>query len=887
MGTGASSWLVGREEDLAGLRDLVESGGVVTVTGPGGVGKTTLVHALASALREDRRVLIADLSGVERSAAVEPAVAAALGQSTVDAIRPENVVDGSVLVVDNCEHVLDAAAAAVASLRALVPGVTVCATSRQPLGLRDEVVLALDPLALPPRRVVDPEASSVRLFLAVAERAGGAVRDDDLREVCALCRRLDGVPLAIEIAATRTRSLSAGEILERLGDRLDTLGQGGFRRDERQRTVRDTVLWSYHLLDPPDRVVFDRLGVLAGSFPARTAHAVAGDGPLDGTLDRLDGLVAASLLSTTRGLDGGTWYHQLHAVRACAREHLRQRGELAATMERFVDHMADVASALNDHARTGWSRDTLVSITALQDSLLQALAWTVRHDDQPGRAFEITTILWGHQTRSDEVLEVGRRVLERWPDRRLPRWADAAATVATCLWITGQRAACEALVDRALEVAEAGRVAPVLLRRVRGQVLRRRGRLDDALGWFHAAADEARRRDLLALVFDAELLRAATLAERGEIDEAIAIAQAMRAEAEARDNEVLQVLALAIESDAMLWRDPATAGALARRGTAPARRWYPATTVGFTRIAAVAAALQGELGAAATLVCDSIDIMRRHGTLNPAGTVLEAAAVVAHRAGRDDWRALAAAAANLPSAPMLKSLGDLLPARDDSTVPPRDIGTVLRLASELMTAIAEDAGRPEDASAAPSPAAGASVLDEPARWSRSGDHWEIAYAGRTVTVSHRKGLEDLARLLAAPEAEIPAMDLIGAAVTSDDTGEVLDADARRQYERRIRELQAELAEAEDHNDIGRVEIATAELDALVDELSAAVGLGGRTRRTGGTSERARTAVTRRIRTAIAHLSEHHPELGRHLDAAIQTGTYCAYRPERPVSWRLG
>ena len=154
------------------------------------------------------------------------------------------------MIVDNCEHVLDAAAHAVSELRALLPAVSICVTSRIPLGLRDEHVLSLRPLGVPVNDVVDAHAPAVELFLTVAERADGTVTDTDLRDVCELCRRIDGMPLAIEILATRTRSMSVREILDRLGDRLDTVGQGGFRRDGRQRTVRDTVEWSYRLLDP-------------------------------------------------------------------------------------------------------------------------------------------------------------------------------------------------------------------------------------------------------------------------------------------------------------------------------------------------------------------------------------------------------------------------------------------------------------------------------------------------------------------------------------------------------------------------------------------------------------------------------------------------------------
>jgi hypothetical protein len=169
---------------------------------------------------------------------------------------------------------------------------------------------------------------------------------------------------------------------------------------------------------------------------------------------------------------------------------------------------------------------------------------------------------------------------------------------------------------------------------------------------------------------------------------------------------------------------------------------------------------------------------------------------------------------------------------------------------------------------------------------RRDDYWEIEFDGQAVLVRHRKGFDDLAALLSSPGTERAAIDLVGAAISEGDVGEVLDRTARRQYEQRIRDVQAELVEAEDHHDIGRVDRLTEELDALVDQLAGAVGLGHRSRRTGGTTERARTAVTRRIRLAIAHVLDVHPAAGRHLDASVRTGTFCVYQPERPTEWAV-
>jgi hypothetical protein len=172
------------------------------------------------------------------------------------------------------------------------------------------------------------------------------------------------------------------------------------------------------------------------------------------------------------------------------------------------------------------------------------------------------------------------------------------------------------------------------------------------------------------------------------------------------------------------------------------------------------------------------------------------------------------------------------------------------------------------------------------RFAREGAVWAVTFAGRTARLPDSKGMQDLAVLLARPGREVHCTELVGAAVEQTDTGEVLDAQARRRYEARIVELQGELAEAEEAHDRGRAEAVGLELDLLVDQLAAATGLHGRSRRTGGTAERSRTAVTWRIRAAIRRIETLHPALGAHLRAAVRTGTWCSYQPENVVDWQV-
>lgn len=176
---------------------------------------------------------------------------------------------------------------------------------------------------------------------------------------------------------------------------------------------------------------------------------------------------------------------------------------------------------------------------------------------------------------------------------------------------------------------------------------------------------------------------------------------------------------------------------------------------------------------------------------------------------------------------------------------------------------------------------------------RDGQFWTLAYRDRTIRMKDAKGLYDLARLLAQPDHEVHVLDLIGAPGSgrdalrrTGDLGELLDARARAEYRRRIAELENELAEAESDADLARAERARVERDFIAAELSAAFGVGGRPRRSADPAERARKAVTGRIRLTIGRIDSEHAELARHLTNAVQTGTFCVYRPEDPLGWTL-
>ena len=279
----ASSTFVGRITDLqrrvADLRDHQ----LVTLTGPGGVGKTRLaieVAALAAETAPDGTWIVelgpvtdpnAVVAAVAASLAVQPQPGLSLQDAHLDLLRRRRLL----LVIDNCEHVLDATAAMVRAVTSRCPTTTVLATSREPLGVSGEQVRIV------PSLESDGEAS--QLFIDRARAADGSFNpgDEDLGAIRAICQHLDGIPLAIELAAARCRSLSPTEILERLGDRFRLLrgtGRGGI---ERHQTLRAAVAWSYNLLSDSEHHLFDRLSAIAGTFELAATEAICADDLLD------------------------------------------------------------------------------------------------------------------------------------------------------------------------------------------------------------------------------------------------------------------------------------------------------------------------------------------------------------------------------------------------------------------------------------------------------------------------------------------------------------------------------------------------------------------------------------------------------------------------------
>ena len=321
------------------LRRLLAHTRLLTMLGPGGAGKTRLATEFARAQGHrfaDGQITI-ELVEVRDPALVPDAFARAAGirlqaEDTIGTLVHRLISNEMLLVVDNCEHLTEAAATVVARLLAACPRLVVLATSRERLNLDGEVVWRLSPLALPQTTdtlAVASAAEAVRLFVDRARNVspGFDIKSDNLPAIVAICRRLDGMPLAIELAAARACALSPAEIMARLDDRLRLLTGGPRDADKRHRTLRAAIDWSYQLLDPPERTLLQRLSIFAGPVRADAVEQVCGEAPLTpaDVTDDLQKLADKSMLQIEPGVDASTRYRLLETIRDYA------AGKLAAT----------------------------------------------------------------------------------------------------------------------------------------------------------------------------------------------------------------------------------------------------------------------------------------------------------------------------------------------------------------------------------------------------------------------------------------------------------------------------------------------------------------------------------------------------------------------------
>ncbi len=438
---------VGRDEDLPRVLKNLHAARLVTLTGPGGVGKTRL--AIEASGRLGAAAWFVPLAPVTDPAEVAYAVLDALGiREPVIARRAAEPGTGppdrlaaalgdrdDVLILDNCEHVIEAAAALAGHVLAACPRLRILATSRQPLRIDGETLCPVPPLPIPPAPAAPVTIASYGSVRLLRDRAVAVRQDFELGEanaaaVARICRALDGMPLAIELAAVWLRTLTPAQLAERLDDRFGLLTGGSRTALPRHRTLRAVVDWSWDLLSASEQVLARRLAVFPGGATLAAAESVCADKllPSAAVLPALSGLVDKSILGVAEGQDGlSPRYRMLETVRAYGLERLVDADEEAAVRDAFAAYYLDLAETADPRLRAAGQGRWLRELATEQDNLHSALRWTIVRQQADGALRFVRALGWywflRGQPGEPEVL--ARQVLAFEPGEQTPRMAEA------------------------------------------------------------------------------------------------------------------------------------------------------------------------------------------------------------------------------------------------------------------------------------------------------------------------------------------------------------------------------------------------------------------------------------------------------------------------------
>jgi predicted ATPase/DNA-binding SARP family transcriptional activator/Tfp pilus assembly protein PilF len=454
----ALSSFVGRSWEQAELRQLLDRTRLLTLTGPGGCGKTRLALTLAEerAAAGSVEVRLVELAPVDTGAEVARATAHVLGLRE-EPDRPlldtlvAHLADRSILVLlDNCEQVLEACAEMAYGLLRACPGLRILATSRERLGLTGETVWPVPPLSLP---TLDggsslahlAQAEAVQLFVERVRgvRPGFALTDHNGAAVERICRQLDGIPLALELAAARAATLTMEQLAARLNDRFRLLTGGNRGALPRHQTLRAALDWSWDLLRKEEQALLRRLAVFVGGWTARAAAIVYADEgrPSPGNeagmpADLLDGLIAKSLVQVVETADGEARYGLLETMRQYGLERLTESGELTEVRDRHLDWCVALAEKAAP-ALAGPEQQTWVNrLEAEHDNFRAALTWSVQEKQHPISGLRLASALWRFWLMHGHLAE-GRRRLDC---ALTPADAAPIAIRASALWGAGNLA---------------------------------------------------------------------------------------------------------------------------------------------------------------------------------------------------------------------------------------------------------------------------------------------------------------------------------------------------------------------------------------------------------------------------------------------------------------
>jgi len=832
--------LVGRDSEIAELAETVASVPLTTVTGPGGVGKTALALAVAaeSSARFPDGVFVVWLASLRSADLVAGEVATQVGlqrsggESDVDALTRWLADRDLLLVLDNCEHVVSAVAQLVEELIARLPGLHVLATSREPLWVVDELNHRLSPLAVAATDAGLAEIDAcpaVRLF---RERAGGRMQPSLETERAVglmgeICRRVDGLPLAIELTAAMVAGLELEDISRHLGELFDLLPQAARRADGSQRSLRSTVEWSDALLSVDERRLLRRLAVFAGAFDLAAIIAVcANDDQSAAKVAGLTGRLVERSLLLKHETTGE--YQLLETIRQYATEQLALAGELDVIRDRHAYFFLEIGLRESGATMTGPERPHLEVLNRIEGNTRVALERLLEID--PVAALELAASLnnfWYTQGKLREGISWLERARALAPEAPV----ELRATGLFCEALlgghdTGDWQTTALTLDVGIDtissaVTETGE-PPLIL----GMMLCLRGECDvfddrpeSALVLTEAGHDIAvRYPGSWGEGFCAWNLGNA---RRAIGDEDGALSMFMKCHDIGRTHGYGILVMVASNDVGKTWEE---------RGVLDVAREFWERALQARR----------DIGA--------LRIGHVHGSMS---TALLAVARVAERQGDLSTTS--------------KLLREGLPLAEAN----REVETA-RLMTELLMKTTQASSTQR------------AVLQP------SDGIWRIEFSGADVHVPDLKGLWHLRELVARPHQPIPALSLIGAAIgiplPTADTGPVLDQQALIQYRRRLADLDDELDAAALRGNTARQAKVNAERDALIAELKRATGLGGRPRRSGSPAEKARLNVTRTIRHAINELASRAPDLAAHLDQSVVTGVSCCYEPAVDIAW---
>ncbi len=838
--------LHGRDAEIAELSELVVSRPLVNLTGPGGVGKSSLADVVAAGVEAAfvDGVVTVRLADV-RSGTVLDAVSAAVelprtgGGDRITALarwlRPRRML----LVIDNCEHVLDEVAAILVPLLDDAAGgserrVHVLATSRRLLGLAGEQASPVAPLALPavddPPEGIADSASAVLFVERARDRDRGfVVPEGQWSSLGELCRRLDGLPLALELAAGKAGALGIPRLLARLEKDLDVVSRSS-EGTSRLRSVEAVYDWSEQLLSERERTLLRRLSVFTGSFSIEAVDAVLGtSGAVGEWDDALTALVESSLVVRDHRHDR---YRLLETVRQLAGERWEEGDAPDEVRRRHASHYLTVAIRAGDGFKDGPEREWLEGLGPDEPNLRAALDHAL------------------HRDGTDRELAV--------------QGLAAAANLPLYWWTRSQHREGFDRLRSALETA--GDAAPAELRAA--------GLFGMAFLWAHDGDDWPTAAIYLREGID---LLGGTAAEPGETP-ILGYLLCLLGEAHAVGGDTREAVEFTRRGRDLIagYRDP--------WGLAFAE-W----NVGF------AAQRAGDLEGAERHYREMVRIQTVHGSRlelmighNSLGELAERRGD--HEAAREHY---------VRGLDLRRNLGAIRLGYAHGSLPL----SLLALA-RVSRALGDDAAA--RAYASEGQAAAKQMQDGPtadacvrelmllsagpvrAELRRQGAGWVVGLGEESTVLADSKGLRHLHRLVTRPETPISATVLAGladgAGRPGGDAGTVLDRRAVAAYRARLTMLDAEIDEATRDGHETRLRVAQDERDALIAELGRGTGLGGRLRVDKSDAERARINVTRTVREAIERIGADCPRLAEHLRASVKTGTWCAYHPSVAVSW---